>query len=141
MELLALKWDDIALDRGTIHIRESKNGEPRSIPLTGVALELITELYSQHRNAGSDYIFPSRDGTKPLEIRRSWDEALRRAHIADFRFHDLRHTTASYLAMSGASLIDIAAILGHRDIKHTMRYAHLSQQHTRSILERMTSTL
>lgn len=138
MEMLSLTWDDIDLSRRLIHICESKNGKPRTLPVTGLALELLQAMQSTNRDA---LVFPAPRGNKTHDIKMSWMCALKRAGIKNFRFHDLRHTTASYLAMGGTSLIDIAQILGHRDLSTTMRYAYLSQQHTRSILERMTSTL
>jgi integrase len=70
-------------------------------------------------------------------IDRVFHQAVMRAGIVDFRFHDIRHTAASYLAMSGASLRDIAEILGHRNIQQTMIYAHLVESHTRGVVERM----
>lgn len=62
---------------------------------------------------------------------------LRRAGITNFRFHDLRHNAASYLAMSGASLMEIADFLGHKTLAMVRRYAHLSELHTRGVVERM----
>ncbi len=63
--------------------------------------------------------------------------ALKRAGIRDFRFHDLRHTAASYLAMSGATLSEIAEILGHKTLAMVKRYAHLTEQHTSGVVARM----
>ena len=68
---------------------------------------------------------------------RAWGNAVERAGIANFRFHDLRHSAASYLAMNGASLAEIAEVLGHKTLAMVKRYAHLSEAHTRSIVERM----
>jgi integrase len=72
---------------------------------------------------------------------REWEYLLlrhcQRAGLVDFRFHDLRHTCASYLAMSGASLLDIATILGHKKLDMVRRYAHLTDAHTQGTLERM----
>ena len=70
-------------------------------------------------------------------IAASGNEAVKDADIDDFRFHDLRHTAASYLAMSGASLAEIAEILGHKTLAMVRRYAHLSEGHTSEVAERM----
>ena len=82
-------------------------------------------------------VFPS-PGEKPVWFDPAWYEALDKAKIQDFRFHDLRHTAASYLAMSGATVPEIAAVLGHRTLQMVKRYAHLSDQHTGAVIERMT---
>ena len=138
MELLNLTWHDVDLKRGTITIHETKNGERRTLPLTGIALELLRQ---QIRRIDTSFVFPSPDGKKPLDIRSAWDTALRRAEIPDFRFHDLRHSAASYLAMNGASLMEIAEILGHKTLAMVKRYAHLSESHTRSVVARMNQAV
>jgi integrase len=62
---------------------------------------------------------------------------LKKAKIENFRFHDLRHSAASYLAMSGASLAEIAEILGHKTLSMVKRYSHLSDSHKHSVIDRM----
>ena len=78
---------------------------------------------------------------KPVEIRSAWSFALEKAKVEDFRFHDLRHTAASYLAMNGATLAEIAEILGHKTFQMVKRYAHLSEAHTASIVEKMNAKI
>jgi len=80
-----------------------------------------------------------RRGDRPVIIEKGWRSARTRAGLVNFKFHDLRHTCASYLAMNGASLLDIATILGHRKIATTMRYAHLTAAHTHGIAANMTA--
>jgi integrase len=87
------------------------------------------------------FVFPRADGRRPVDVRHAWYRALAQAEITDFRFHDLRHSTASYLAMNGASLVEIAEVLGHKTLSMVQRYAHLSEGHTRSVLERMTRAI
>jgi integrase len=86
-------------------------------------------------------LFARADGRAPIDLRAAWARALQAAAITDFRFHDLRHSAASYLAMSGASLVEIAAILGHRTLQMVQRYAHLAEGHTASVVARMNATL
>jgi integrase len=138
MELLSLTWRNVDLKRGTIALQDTKNGERRTLPLTGLAL---TMMHQQVQQGDSLLVFPSPDGTKPLDIRTAWKTAIRRAGIEDFRFHDLRHSAASYLAMSGASLVEIAEILGHKTLQMTKRYAHLSESHTRNVVARMNAAV
>jgi len=70
-------------------------------------------------------------------IDYAWTEAVKKADVPHFRFHDLRHTFASYMAMSNASLRDLAEVLGHQKLQHTMAYSHLLPSHTASMVERM----
>ncbi|MCX6995472.1 MAG: site-specific integrase [Chlamydiae bacterium] len=87
-------------------------------------------------------LFPSnKDLSIPIDIRSAWDNALRKAEIPNFKFHDLRHTAASYLAMNQASLLEIGALLGHKTIQMTKRYAHLSNNHVQDIAEKLSVTL
>lgn len=140
-EILNLKWDDIDLNRGVLTLHETKNGERRAVPIVGHARECIERL-SKIRRIDSDFLFYSPAKPKvPIFIRTPWSKALKEAEIEDFRFHDLRHTAASYLAMNGASLAEIAEILGHKTLQMVKRYSHLSEQHTSKVLESMNSKI
>jgi integrase len=140
-ELLGLRWRDIDLKQGIMSLRVTKNGDPRSVPLRNLALELIGQL-GKVRRIDSDLVFPSdKDPQKPIEFRDPWNRAVKQAGLRNFRFHDLRHTAASYLAMSGASAVELAAVLGHRTLQMVKRYAHLSQSHTSQLVERMNEKI
>ena len=123
------------LKRGTVPFHHTKNGERRALQLTGHALALMRQ-HAQVRRLDTALVFPS-TSTKRRRIRDAWEYAIERANIADFRFHDLRHTFASYLAMNGASLLEIAEALGHKSLAMVKRYAHLTEAHTRGVVERM----
>lgn len=140
MEILGLSWDNIDLNRGVITLHETKNGERRILPLTGHALALIKE-HAQVRHLNCNLLFPGKDFKKPIDIRTPFENALKRAGIEDFRFHDLRHSCASYLAMNGASLAEIAEILGHKTLQMVKRYAHLSDAHTSKVVARMNEKI
>ena len=86
-------------------------------------------------------MFPLYTSTKRRRISDAWFHAVQRASIKDFRFHDLRHTFASYLAMNGATLAEIAEALGHKTLAMVKRYAHLSEAHTRGVVERMNQVI
>ena len=135
-ELLSLRWPDVDLKRGTLTFHETKNGERRAVPLTGPALALMHQ-HAKVRRLDTMLVFPNATREKPLGIRNAFEDAVERAGIKDFRFHDLRHTFASYLAMNGASLLEIAEVLGHKTLAMVKRYAHLCEAHTRSVVERM----
>ena len=139
-ELLSLHRSDVNLKRGMLTFRDTKNGEPRSVPLTGYAFDVLT-THAKVRRLDTTLVFPNGTGTKPASIREAWEHAVKRAEITNFRFHDLRHTAASYLAMNGASLLEIAELLGHKTLAMVKRYAHLSEAHTKSVVERMTKAV
>ena len=76
-----------------------------------------------------------------MDLRNPWEKALKKAEITDFRFHDLRHSAASYLAMNGATPGEIAAVLGHKTLQMVKRYAHLSEAHTASVVASMNARI
>jgi integrase len=140
MEILGLHWNDIDIKRGIITLHETKNGERRILPLTGHALNLIKE-HSKIRSLNCDFVFPSKNLKNPIDLRSPFETALRRADITDFRWHDLRHCCASYLAMNGASLAEIAEILGHKTLQMVKRYAHLSDTHVSKVVANMNEKI
>jgi integrase len=135
-ELLTLRWEQVDFARQTITLHETKNGERRVVPLVGHALHLLLALH-QRRRTESALVFPSTTLQKPVDITKAWKNAVARAELQDFRFHDLRHTAASYLAQGGATPIDIAAVLGHKTLAMVKRYAHLSECRVRDVLAEM----
>jgi integrase len=139
-EVLSLEWKHVDFKRGVIRLDETKNGEQRSLPLEGHAYDVLCDLF-KNRVVTSDYLFPSETVWKPVCIKKSWPRVLRVAKVDDFRFHDLRHTAASYLAMDGASSTDIAEILGHKTLQMVRRYSHLSEAHTKKVVASMNGKL
>ena len=139
-EVLGLKWRDIDFGRSRLILQETKNGERRVVHLVETVRELLRKRKKVQR-LDTDLVFPAKlqrgVEPKPAEIRHAWRRAVKHAELEDFRFHDLRHTAASYLAMSGATLPEIAAVLGHKTLAMVKRYAHLSDSHTASVVERM----
>ena len=140
-EILRITWPDINLEGQYIILHETKNGERRRVPLTGHALDEVRKL-SKARQIATQRLFPhefSKD--QPLRTDRAWAEAVTKAGIEDFRFHDLRHSAASYLAMNGASLAEIAEVLGHKTLQMVKRYAHLSDAHTSKVVASMNAKI
>jgi integrase len=132
-ELMNLRWIDIDFDRQTAYVETTKNGQPKVLPLTD---EVVKEL-NRFRDQEPALIFNSDiKPNKPYEFYKLWKKALEQAEINDFRFHDLRHTTASYLAQNGASLLEIADVLGHKQIQMTKRYAHLCIDHKKKLIKK-----
>jgi len=139
-EILSLRWDQVDLNRGQITLFETKNKEIRSLPLTGLALKLVKGM-NKVRRIDTDLLFPGKRKIQPMSFRRSWEISLETSKIKNFRFHDLRHSAASYLAMNGATLTEIAEILGHKTLQMVKRYAHLSESHTRKVVAKMNKQI
>lgn len=140
-ETMGATWKQIDLGRATLTLDQTKNGSRRTLHLAGPVLELLKER-AKVRWIGSDLLFPSRTNPKkPVNLRQPWTLALKTAGITDFHWHDLRHTFASMAAMNGATLPELAALLGHKTLAMVQRYAHLSPQHTASLAERVASKM
>ena len=135
-EIINLKWKNIDLKRKMFYFMDTKNGENRAVPIPKNAFDLLKDP-SKIRKINSGYVFARPDGKKPMDLGWQWEKAVKNAKLTDFRFHDLRHTAASYLAMNGATLVEISEILGHKTMRMVKRYSHLTQKHTADILERM----
>jgi integrase len=140
MEILGLSWNDVDFNRGIITLHETKNGDRRVLPLAGHAFELMKE-HNKVRHVTSSLVFPGKNINNPVDLRTPFETVLKRAEITDFRWHDLRHSCASYLAMNGASLAEIAEILGHKTLQMVKRYAHLSEAHTSKVVARMNEAI
>jgi len=139
-ELLHLRWRDVDFERGLLRLEQTKNGQPRGVPVPRLVLAILQEWW-ETRRLKVEWVFPSITGHQPLDCSAAWERAVQRAGLANFRFHDLRHTCASYLAMSGASLRDIAEVLGHKTLAMSAKYAHLTQAHTAQVVERAAQLL
>ncbi len=142
-EIMGLTWKDVDLIKGRVILNETKNDERRSVPLSSHILNLL-KTHSKTRHIDTNLVFPAtklRYRNKPLDFRGAWLSALKKANIEDFRFHDLRHSAASYLAMNGASIAEIAEVLGHKTLQMVKRYTHLSESHTAGVLEAMNNKI
>ena len=135
-ELLNLKWKDVDLDRGLAILHHTKNGERRSLAITGLAAEVMAE-WSKVRQLRNPLVFASPTG-KATFPALAWNAAREASGVEDFRWHDLRHTFASYLAMNGATLAELAEALGHKTFEMVKRYAHLTEGHTARVVASMT---
>ncbi|MCG7973348.1 MAG: site-specific integrase [Candidatus Thiodiazotropha taylori] len=135
-EIMNLTWKDVDLKHGHVTLRDTKNSEVRGVPVTGLALVQLKKR-AKVRRIDTNLVFPDRAGDAPAKFRDAWLAALERAEIEDFRFHDLRHSAASYLAMSGATLAEIAEILGHKTLAMVKRYSHLSTEHISAVISKL----
>ena len=136
-EIWGLRWKCVDLKNGFITFEETKNDEPRSVPLQGHALELMLER-SKAPRIDTDLVFPSpKNPQNHFDFRRPFQIALKTAQIEDFRWHDLRHCAASYLVMAGVDMRTVAEILGHKTLQMTQRYTHLSPEHLKDAVAKM----
>lgn len=147
-EIKKLKWNDIfmkSLDsdmvfnnsvniqyldysKGGVFVRESKNNSSRIVPMNDMVLKIIKELPRKN-----DFVFEGKG------FRGSFEDARIKAKLSDFVFHDLRHTFASYLVMNGVDIRTVQYLMGHKDIKMTARYSHLSQGHLQNAVDKLNS--
>ncbi|HIF0138901.1 TPA: phage integrase [Legionella anisa] len=129
-ELFHLTWEMIDLKERSIIIAGeiTKNSSSRYIPLNDEAYKIIKELFAKS-SSKKGLVFPSKDNKPFNNIKRSWATILKKAQITEFRWHDLRHHFASKLVMVGIDLNTVRELLGHSDIKMTLRYAHLAPEH------------
>ncbi len=128
-----LQWKQVDMRSGMIILETTKNGEPHGIPMTDGVFKTL-ETLNMVKRIDSDYVFVNEKNGKPF--RRWWisdrfRKACKKANIDNFRFHDLRHDFCSRLVQRGADLYSVAGLAGHKDIKTTQRYAHLSPEKLR----------
>jgi integrase len=122
-EQLSLQWSDIDFKVCQIKIRESKAGKSRIIPMNDTLVETLRRL---PRTLNNPHVFVGRvDGERMTDLPREWEKYVQNAGIADFHWHDLRHTFASRMAMAGIPLRVIQQLLGHQSLAMTERYSHL----------------
>jgi len=133
-ELEALRWRDVDFERGEARVAQTKNGDPK----VHVLLPAVVEELRRHVGAPGALVFASRRRPDTaFNFETAWRAALKAAAVRDFRFHDLRHCCASYLAQAGASLLEIADVLGHRQLAMTKRYSHLTTSHKAALVGRV----
>jgi integrase len=137
-ELLGLCWADIDFERAVAHCGRTKNGDPKALPLVPAVVDELRRF----AGTGNVRVFPSaRQKDKPFAFESRFAEALKAARISAFRFHDLRHSCASMLASSGATLLEIGDVLGHRQLAMTRRYSHLTTQHKAALVNRVLGSI
>lgn len=129
-ELFSLTWEDVDLERAilTVNGNVTKSGKTRYIPLNSVSLQVLKDW--QLNNSSGEIIFSNvKTGSMFGHVKKSWASVLGKANIKSFRWHDMRHHFASKLVMAGVDLNTVRELLGHADIKMTLRYAHLAPEH------------
>ncbi len=133
-EILNLKWNELDLGNRKITVANSKNNEKRVIPINQT---LYNELSVLTKTPMHEHVFLGKNGLPLEDIKKAFLGAIKRAEITDFRFHDLRHTFGSQMVMQGVDIRTVQQIMGHKTIKMTMRYSHLSPEYVQEAMMRL----
>jgi len=141
-EVFAMQWQDVSLETKSVLLRDTKNKHDRNLYLTNKAVEIIKK---QPQGKPQDHVFRDQSGNPYIRLPWLWTTSLNESGlnegITDSRlrvcWHSLRHTAASWLAMSGVDLFMVAKVLGHKDLRMTQRYSHLSEQSIRDAVEKV----
>lgn len=137
-EIAKLKWKDVDLETGYIHVIETKNGESRTIP---IAESLLIALSDINKNIPTDFVFTGPEGkpyTSLTSWKRTWTTALKKSGIEKCRFHDLRHTFVSNLIVGEKEdFATVMALSGHKDISMLKRYSHTREEAKRNAIRKL----
>ena len=139
-EILTLRWSDVDLDAGEIHLADAKSGS-RAVQLAPTAARLLEAL---PRRQDSPWVFPGNDGDGRYSgsgLDHAWRAVRAAAGLEDVRLHDLRHSFASRALALGETLPVIGKLLGHSDIETTARYAHLAQDSIHETAARIAESI
>jgi integrase len=134
-EITGLTWSQVNFETRTIQLTRTKSGKMRFVPINDTLFKVLIRLWRRRK---SDYVFTTRSGNSVNDVKRSFHTALRRAGIAGFRFHDLRHTAASHMVQAGVGIATVAEILGIT-LQMAMRYSHLAPDHKLAAVRRLDS--
>lgn len=138
-EILSLEWKkNVDLNNGFILLDKTKNNERREIPINQTLKETLQNITI---NINSPYVFIDKHGNRYKDVKKSFKTACKKANITDFRFHDQRHTYASYLVMIGVDLTSVKELLGHKSLNMTLRYSHLAPSHKVKAVEMLDNSL
>ena len=127
-EIFNLRWNDIDFDKHFIFMKTTKSGFARKVPMNAIVADTLKKIKRE-----SEFVFYNPKTKNHItDVKTAFKAACRRGGIRDLRFHDLRHTAATYMVTGGVDLVTVAEILGHADIKMTMRYAHPTPENKRN---------
>jgi len=139
-ELLDLCYEDIDQERGLIYFGRTKNRRLKTVPMNHAVRDAVDWL-TRHRYGDYLFMWPWGDRVGRTTVYDAFKKACSEAEIKKFRFHDLRHTAASYLVMNGVDLATVKELLGHREIEMTLRYSHLAPAHKAKAVEKLGEAL
>lgn len=136
-EIFNLKWKNIDMVNNIITVEKSKSHKVRHIPINDKLKNFLMEYKNKTGGSGNDYVVTYR-GEKIKSLHRGWKNFLMKSGVKKYyRFHDLRHTFASYLVMNNVDITTVQKLLGHSDVQTTMRYSHISDKHTTAAVKKL----
>jgi integrase len=136
-EIVMLRWDELQLDEGVLRLKDSKTGR-KDVILSKYAINILQTALNNH----SEYVFPGKDGIKPIQgLQKIWERVRKTAGLDDVRIHDLRHTFASVAVSNGIPLYEVGRLLGHASMQSTQRYAHLDRSCLQKSLNKFSNKL
>lgn len=139
-EILNLEWRHVDFENQIAYIKESKNGRPRSIALCKPVIEELKLLY-QNRNPQKPLVFASKTAFGRVDIKKAWQQALKRAGITNCRAHDMRHTFCTYAAAKGASNLQLQTATGHKTLSMLLQYTHLDVAVTKQFSDQISDQI
>src|SRR5205823_5257853 len=135
-----LTWTDVNFELGVVFIQAKPDWQPKTderlIPISPTLRELLLQLHAQRLNDG--LVFPNKEGHRDTHILPKLKKVARKAGLPHATVHALRHSFGAHLRMAGASLADIADLLGHKDLATTQIYAKVQQDHLRTVIAKLT---
>lgn len=135
-EILSLTWKCVSFENKKITLLDTKNGKKRFIPINSVVMSILKEA---HKNKVCEYVFVNHTTeTRYSDLKRSFNALCLKANVENFRFHDLRHTSATRMVGAGVPITMVKDILGHSDIHTTMRYAHAITEQSLEAIETLS---
>ncbi len=142
-EIVSLRWRDIDFNTETITVWRTKNKEKKVVPMNKIVVETLRYAETL-RDPLNEFVFYSKiietGHISKHHVSHMFNKLIKELNIKDFRFHDLRHTFASWLVMKGVDLKTIQELLGHKTFSMVLRYAHLSQEHKKKSVELLTES-
>ncbi|HAB98233.1 MAG TPA: site-specific integrase, partial [Parachlamydiales bacterium] len=137
-EILNLEWKHIDLEKGIAFLTETKNGRPRSVALCDPVIVELRALYDI-RIPSKPLVFASKTAFGRIDIKKSWMQAVARAGLTDYHFHDLRHQFATFAAGQGASNVELATAMGHRTLSMLLRYSNLDAKNSKKFSDHIAN--
>jgi integrase len=139
--IMQMRWEQVNLNTNIWIIPQTKNGEPHTVPLVEMAIEILKQRKKNQIN-GNPWVFPgnSRAGHM-VDPKKAWARILKRANIENLRIHDLRRSLGSWQATTGASLSIIGKTLAHKNVNTTAIYARLNIDPVRDAMQRATQAM
>ncbi len=139
-EILGLEWKSINFENRLTSFKETKNGRPRSVTLSQPVIDELQRLYII-RDLSKPLVFANKTAFGRIDIKKAWMEALKRAKIEDYHFHDLRHQFATLSANMGASNLELASAMGHRTLACLLRYTNLDAATSKKFSEHISDKI